>query len=240
MTITNIRDIRGENINWVALGKRFKKFRETSYLSQLEVAQTLGIAETTMDHFERGHMSEGRKSINIIWHLSMQWNLSLNWLLNGLGEPHDPDPLELMPETLIVQRGAGIRRNFARVQAEEGEFTDHIFEFVLAIDKFKSKNQVPFPSLTQLYDIITALGYRKSVPARIAPLGYIVEHQQRAEKFKQMNEKIEPSLDWAGKELHPERSMVCETPSSAENNALPEVEKRRTRRKNRRRIKLGL
>ena len=194
-TITKIKDIQGENINWAALGKRFKKFRETSHLGQQEVAQVLNIADTTLEQFERGNTDKERKATNVIWMISIQWNLSLNWLLNGLGQPHDPDPIGLMPETLIVQKGAGIRRSFTRVQAEEGEFTDHLLEFVMAIDKFKSKNQVPFPSWTQLYEIITALGYRKSVPSRIAPLGYIVEHQQWAEKLKQMNEKVEASFD---------------------------------------------
>lgn len=175
-------------------------------LSQFEVAQALGVLDSVVDHLEKGYMCKGRKSINIIWGLSIQWDLSLNWLLNGLGKPYDPDPLELMPETLLVQRGAGIRRDFTRKQAAEGEFTDHILEFVMAVDKFKSKNQVPFPSLTQLYEIITALGYRKSVPARIAPLGYIIEHQQWAEKLKHINEKVEASLDRRDKDLRPEET----------------------------------
>lgn len=202
MTITKIRDIRGDNVNWIALGKRFKNFREAMCLSVSEVAQTLKVADSVVDYLEKGD----RKSTNIIWHLSIQWDLSLNWLLNGLGKPHDPDPLELMPETLIVQKGVGIRRSFTRAQAEGGEFTDHILEFVMAIDKFRSKNHVPFPSSTQLYEVITALGYRKSVPARIAPLGYIVEHQQWAEKLKHINEKVEASLDWHDKEFEAKRA----------------------------------
>lgn len=195
MKITNIRDIRAENINWVAVGKRFKKFREACNLSKSNVAQTLGWVESAVELFERGSYKT-RKSANIIWYLSIQWDLSLNWLLNGVGKPHDPDPLKLIPETLIIQKGAGIRRSITRVQAEEGEFADYVLEFVIAVDKFKNKNQVSFPSLTQIYEIIIALGYRKSVPARIAPLGYIVEHQQWSEKLKLMNEKVEASLDW--------------------------------------------
>ena len=215
MTITNVRDIRGENINWKALGKRFKKFRKARHLTRWDAAQVLGITDSMVSLLENGRE---RKSTNIIWLISFQWNLSLNWLLNGLGKPHDSDPLELMPETLTVQKGVGIRRNFTRVQAEEGNFTDHLLEFVMAIDKFKIKNKVTFPSFTQIYEIITALGYRKSVPARIAPLGYIVEHQQWAEELKQMNETIEASFDWTDKELHPE---ACETPNHAVKRILP-------------------
>lgn len=205
MVITNVRDVRGENINWHALGKRFKKFREARCMSFLETAQAINLTESQIIRFEKG-FCESRKSTNIIWQISLQWDLSINWLLNGLGKPHDHDPVALMPETLHVHKGAGIRKNHDRLKAEEGSYTDHVLEFVMAIDKFKSKHNVPFPALTQIYEIITALGYRKSVPPRIAPLGYIVEHQQWAEKLKQMNEKMEASLDLNDKEFGEKRA----------------------------------
>lgn len=205
MIITSISDVRSENINWGALGKRFRKFREARHLSHLEMAQDLDLTEIIIAHFEQGRH---RKSVNIIWNISLKWNLSLNWLLNGLGKPHDPDPLKLMPETLLIQKGAGIRRNHVRTQAEEGCFTDYVLEFVMAIDKFKKENNIPFPSWTQAYEIITALGYRKAVPPRIAPLGYIIEHQQWAEKLRKMNEKIEAGLDLSDKEFRSERSQT--------------------------------
>ncbi len=203
--ITSVHEVRGDNINWGALGKRFRKFREARHMSQLEAATEIDLSESQIASFEEGFYSD-RKSTNIIWNISLKWNLSINWLLNGLGKPHDPDPLGLMPETLHVQKGAGIRRNYSRLEAEEGRFTDHVLEFVMAVDKFKSKHQVSFPTLTQVYEIITALGYRKSVPPRIAPLGYIIEHQQWAEKLKQVNEKIETSLDLSDEEFRAERS----------------------------------
>ena len=209
--ITRIRDIRGENIDWTALGQRFKKFREARHMSCIEAAQEINLTEAVIINFESGFYAE-RKSTNILWSISLTWDLSLNWLLNGVGKAHDPDPLSLMPETLYVHKGAGIRRNYDRLEAEEGSYTDCILEFVMAIDKFKSRNQVLFPTLTQIYEIVKALGYRKSVPARIAPLGYIVEHQQWAEKLKLINEKIEASLDDEEdrrREIYKDRREMC-------------------------------
>jgi len=187
MLIKNTKDIRGENINWIDSGKRFKEFREACCMSQLEAAQEIDLSESQLATFEAGYESD-HKATNIIWNICFKWNLSINWLLNGLGNPHDPDPVELMPETLISQKGAGILKNNTRKEADAGSYSDHILEFVIAIDKFKSKYQISFPPLTQIYEIVMALGYRKSVPSRIAPLGYIVEHQQVAEKFKQIKE----------------------------------------------------
>jgi len=190
MIITNIRDIQGENIDWVNSGKRFKEFRQSLNLTRLDVANDLHLTESVVAGFERAR-EKNRKSTSMIWDVSFQWDLSINWLLNGLGKPHDPDPVDLLPPTLFVQRGAGIRQSCIRGQAEEGNFDEYVSEFLVAMDKFKSRHNIPFPTLTQIYEIITALGYRKAVPARIAPLGYIVEHQLKAENLKQVNEKTE-------------------------------------------------
>lgn len=192
--ITRTQDVCGENVNWIALGERFKKFREAKNLSHFDVAENLNVADTVIARLEKGYHQD-RKSINIIWNISTRLNLSINWLLNGIGKPHSPDPVELMPRTLLIQRGSGLRRSRERAQAEEGQYSDCVFEFVMAIDKFKSKNQVPFPTITQIYEIITALGYRKAAPARIAPLGYIIGHQKWKEKLNHWNEKIEISLN---------------------------------------------
>ena len=35
------------------------------------------------------------------------------------------------------------------------------FEFIMAINEYKRINKRPFPSWTEVLDIITALGYRK-------------------------------------------------------------------------------
>jgi len=59
------------------------------------------------------------------------------------------------------RRGPGRRRSDDRRAAEEGEMTDEQFEFIMAINEYKRVNRRPFPSWTEVLDIITALGYRK-------------------------------------------------------------------------------
>jgi len=39
--------------------------------------------------------------------------------------------------------------------------SDEQFEFVMAIDEYKRANSRPFPTWTEVLEIITALGYRK-------------------------------------------------------------------------------
>jgi hypothetical protein len=59
------------------------------------------------------------------------------------------------------RRGPGRRRSDERKSAEEGEMSDEQFEFVMAIDEYKRKNARPFPSWTEVLEVIKALGYRK-------------------------------------------------------------------------------
>jgi hypothetical protein len=39
--------------------------------------------------------------------------------------------------------------------------TDEQFDFIMAIDKYKRVNDRPFPTWTEVLDVILALGYRK-------------------------------------------------------------------------------
>ena len=59
------------------------------------------------------------------------------------------------------RRGPGRRRTDERRSAEEGEMTDEQFEFILAINEYKKVNRRPFPTWTEVLDVIKALGYRK-------------------------------------------------------------------------------
>ena len=59
------------------------------------------------------------------------------------------------------RRGPGRRRSDDRRSAEEGEMTAEQFEFILAIEEYKKVNKRPFPTWTEILDIIRALGYRK-------------------------------------------------------------------------------
>jgi hypothetical protein len=59
------------------------------------------------------------------------------------------------------RRGPGRRRSDERRCAEEGEMTPEQFDFVMAIEEYKKVNTRPFPTWTEVLDIIHALGYRK-------------------------------------------------------------------------------
>jgi hypothetical protein len=59
------------------------------------------------------------------------------------------------------RRGPGHRRSAERRAAEEGEMNDEQFEFLMAIDEYKRANQRPFPTWTEILEVIRAIGYRK-------------------------------------------------------------------------------
>ncbi len=59
-------------------------------------------------------------------------------------------------------RGPGRRRPEFNRAAEEGEFTDEQFLFVMAIEAFKRANQKTFPTWTEVLEVIRKLGYRKT------------------------------------------------------------------------------
>ncbi len=59
------------------------------------------------------------------------------------------------------RRGPGRRRSDDRKAAEEGQMSDEQFQFIMAIDEYKRANSRPFPTWTEVLEIIKALGYRK-------------------------------------------------------------------------------
>jgi len=59
------------------------------------------------------------------------------------------------------KRGPGRRISDERKSAEEGQMSDEQFEFLMAIDEYKTKNTRPFPTWTEVLEVIKALGYRK-------------------------------------------------------------------------------
>jgi hypothetical protein len=59
------------------------------------------------------------------------------------------------------RRGPGRRRTDDRKAAEEGHMSDEQFEFLMAIDEYKRKNARPFPTWTEVLEVIKAIGYRK-------------------------------------------------------------------------------
>jgi hypothetical protein len=59
------------------------------------------------------------------------------------------------------RRGPGRRRSDIRRQAEEGEITGDLLEFVMAMDEYKRQNNRPFPTWSEVFELIHFLGYRK-------------------------------------------------------------------------------
>ena len=59
------------------------------------------------------------------------------------------------------RRGPGRRRPESRRAAEEGQMNDAQVEFLQAVNQYKKENTRPFPSWTEVLDIILAMGYRK-------------------------------------------------------------------------------
>lgn len=59
------------------------------------------------------------------------------------------------------RRGPGRRRSDERKSAEEGQMSDEQFEFLTAIDTYKRQNVRPFPTWTEVLEVIKALGYRR-------------------------------------------------------------------------------
>ena len=60
------------------------------------------------------------------------------------------------------RRGPGRRRSDFMKSAEEGQMSHEQFLFVMAIDAYKRVNQKPFPTWTEVLEVIRKLGYRKT------------------------------------------------------------------------------
>ena len=59
------------------------------------------------------------------------------------------------------RRGPGRRLSEDRKAAEQGQMSDEQFGFLLAIDEYKRKNSKRFPTWTEVFEVIKAMGYRK-------------------------------------------------------------------------------
>jgi hypothetical protein len=68
--------------------------------------------------------------------------------------------------TFDRRRGPGRRRTDYRRDAEEGHMNEEQLEFIKAVDEYKRVNSRPFPTWTEVLDVMLFLGYRK-----VAPLG---------------------------------------------------------------------
>ena len=65
------------------------------------------------------------------------------------------------------RRGPGRRRSDFVRAAEEGQMTKEQFLFVMAIDSYKRVNDTPYPSWTEILEVIRKLGYRKTCASQL-------------------------------------------------------------------------
>lgn len=78
-------------------------------------------------------------------------------------------------------RGPGRRRSEDRRAAEEGHMSDEQFEFLMAIDEYKKANAKPFPTWTEVLEVIKALGYRKvAAPQPLAESRRRIEEEAKS------------------------------------------------------------
>jgi len=66
---------------------------------------------------------------------------------------------------MYERRGPGIRRSEDRRAAEEGEMTNEQWEFLRTIEAYKQANNKPFPTWTEVLEVVKKLGYRKVDPS---------------------------------------------------------------------------
>ncbi len=89
------------------------------------------------------------------------------------------------------RRGPGRRLSDDRKTAEEGQMSDEQFEFLMAIDEYKRKNTRPFPTWTEVLEVIKALGYRKvAEPQPLAHPGRDAEHSKAPSKIPGSKTKL--------------------------------------------------
>ncbi|MHC4337842.1 MAG: hypothetical protein ACYSTG_07850 [Planctomycetota bacterium] len=89
------------------------------------------------------------------------------------------------------QRGPGRRRSDDRKSAEEGQMTDEQFEFLMAIDEYKKRNARPFPTWTEVLEVIKALGYRKVAEPQALEQSK-EEHKRNKERCGTRKEQKQP------------------------------------------------
>jgi hypothetical protein len=131
------------------------------------------MAETDESHFPERRSGKDRR-VNVTDR--RQHNLG--------GNPYDPNFVDRRSgkdrrESVVDrrlgldrQRGPGRRRSDERKSAEEGQMSDEQFAFIMAIDEYKRANSRPFPTWTEVLEVIKALGYRKvAEPQPLAPHG---------------------------------------------------------------------
>jgi hypothetical protein len=86
-----------------------------------------------------------------------------------IAPPADTPPANAPATTgLERRRGPGRRLSDFTRSAEEGELTKEQFLFLMAIEAFKKANDRPYPTWTDVLEVVRLLGYRKTMPMEVA------------------------------------------------------------------------
>lgn len=85
----------------------------------------------------------------------------------GASDRRDAGPRQAAGTGLERRRGPGRRRTDFMKAAEEGEMTPEQFLFVKAIDAYKRVNHRPYPTWTEVLEVIRKLGYRKTTDMQL-------------------------------------------------------------------------
>lgn len=85
-----------------------------------------------------------------------------NKQLKPRGEDRRKSVVDTRHSGLERRRGPGRRLSDFAKAAEEGEMTQEQFMFIQAVDAFKKANDKPFPTWTEVLEVIRKLGYRKT------------------------------------------------------------------------------
>jgi transcriptional regulator with XRE-family HTH domain len=170
-----LSEIDVHKLNFSEIGERIKAYRLVLGLTQNELAKLMGIRETIVSHIETGREYS---SINNIWHFIRATGVSVKWILYGSGSFDDESDAE-MPATVFHARGKGIRRTENRIASEAGQYEGEVFEFVLAVENYKRFNNKPFPTLSEIYELVKTLGYRQVERPIINPAKVLVNATDR-------------------------------------------------------------
>ena len=158
-----------EEIDWTGVGIRVTNLRKLYAMNREEFADKCGIPASFVGSFEGGR---SRKTFGPIFVICEAFNVSPKWMLLGEGEVWAKTDVGEIVDQLSLGKGVGRRRDPLRKEAEEGRFTDEMMEFVLAVDEFKRKNRRPFPSISEIYQLINHLGYRRVAGRSAHLLGF--------------------------------------------------------------------
>lgn len=74
---------KSETLDKRDVGKRFRQFRQSIDLTQLELAKILGLTQTTITGIEKG---KSFPSLTALSYLAEHYALSISWLITGQGD----------------------------------------------------------------------------------------------------------------------------------------------------------